>query len=107
MRLCSLGRGGRSPWGGPATWAGDAWPDVEAAGEVAAHLGLRSWAVPRRRRSSKPAGEGGQVGCCVEQLKGLQGALGKTFSAASAVEAAASKSEEGGSRGRRLHLQPC
>lgn len=62
--LCSLGRGDGSPWGGLVAWTGDACADVEAAGKVAVHWGCGSCAVPRRRRSSQPAGEGEQVGCC-------------------------------------------
>lgn len=55
-------RGEPLGWAGP--WPGDAWADVEAAGKVAQHLGRWSCSVPRRRRSSEPAGEGEQVGCC-------------------------------------------
>lgn len=64
LSLCSLGRGDRSSWGGLVDWTGDVWADVEAAGKVALHLVCWSCAVPRRRRSSKPAGAGEQVGCC-------------------------------------------
>lgn len=64
LSLWNPGRGDGSPWSRLVAWAGNAWAYVEATGKVALHLGLQSCAVPRRRRSSKPVGEGEQVGCC-------------------------------------------
>jgi hypothetical protein len=64
LMLCSLGRGGWRPCGGLARGLGmPRWMQRQL------ERWHRTWvaeaaAVPRRRRSSQPAGEGEQVGCC-------------------------------------------